>query len=232
MYNITENTMVEEKSDRLYELLLLLYPEPYLKKFGREMLYTFQDMRDEEQSRHGMVGVAFWSSILIDTLLSALHEHREVIRKDGMKKYLYQTLKLNNYNLVSLVLLLPYFVMMVIDLTGRVLQGDLRHYNPATYAALSQTPLYWYPILFTWVIIFPILAIIISLIPLALNSGKVSVPGIAYLRQYTGSVILIMIAVLLLAMVKLHDFLPCLVHNISSNGFRDLPSIISLCRKA
>jgi hypothetical protein len=232
MYNITENAMVEDKSDRLYILLLLLYPEPYLKKFGMEMLYTFQDMRDEERARHGMVGIAFWSGILIDTLLSALREHNEVIRKDGMKKYLYQTLKLNNYNLISLVLLLPYFIMTVIDLTGRILQGDLGHYNPSTYAVMSQTPLYWYPVLFTWVIIFPILAIVISLIPLTLNSRRVPVPGVAYLRQYAGSVILIAIALFLLAALKLHDFLPCMVHNISMNGFRGLPSIISLCRKA
>jgi len=232
MYNISENTMVEEKSDRLYEMLLLLYPEPYRKKFGREMLYTFQDMRDEERTKDGMVGIVFWSGILIDTLLSAFHEHKEVIRKDGMKKYLHQTLKLNNYNLVSLILLLPYFIMACIDFGGRILQGNLGHYNPATYAALSQTPLYWYPILFTWVILFPILAIVISLIPLAMNSKKISWPDIAYLKQNPGSVILITVAVLLLAMVKLHDFLPCLVYNISMNGFGHLPSIISLCRKA
>jgi hypothetical protein len=232
MDNISENAMVEEKSDRLYELLLLLYPETYRIKFGREMLYTFQDMRDEERAKRGMAGVGFWSGILFDTLLSAVHEHREVIRKDGMKKYLYQTLKLNNYNLVSLVLLLPYFIMACIDFTGRILQGNLGHYNPATFDALSQTPLYWYPILFTWVILFPILAIVISLIPLAMNGKKMAWPGIAYLRQNPGSVILITIAVLLLAMMKLHDFLPCLVHNISMNGFGHLPSIISLCRKA
>jgi hypothetical protein len=232
MYNISENAMVEEKSDRLYEMLLLLYPEPYRIKFGREMLYTFRDMRDEERTKHGMAGVVFWSTILFDTLLSAVHEHREAIRKDGMKKYLHRTPKLNNYNLVSLILLLPFLLMAGIDLISRILQGDLFHYNRAAYAAVSQTPLYWYPILFTWVILFPILAIIISLIPLAMNGKKMAWPGIAYLRQNPGSVILITVAALLLAMVKLHDFVPCLVHNISMNSFRNIPSIISLCRKA
>ena len=232
MYNISENAMVEEKSDRLYEMLLLLYPEPYRIKFGREMLYTFRDMRDEERTKRGMAGVVFWSTILFDTLLSAVHEHREAIRKDGMKKYLHRTPKLNNYNLVSLILLLPFLLMAGIDLISRILQGDLFHYNRAAYAAVSQTPLYWYPILFTWVILFPILAIVISIIPLALNSRKVSVPGVAYLGQYAGSVILIALAAMLLAFIKLHDFLPCLMQNISMTGFRDLPSIISLCRKA
>ena len=232
MDNISENARVEEISDRLYEMLLLIYPEPYLKKFGREMLYTFQDMREEELAKRGMVGVVFWCGIIIDSLLSALREHNEVIRKDGMKKYLYQTLKLNNYNLVSLILLLPYFIMAVIDLTGRILQGNLGHYNPATYAALSQTPLYWYPILFTWVILFPILAIAISLIPLAMNGKKIAWPDIAYLRQNPGGVIVITVAALLLATIKLHDFVPCMVHNISMNGFNNLPSIIALCRKA
>ena len=146
-----------------------------------------------------------------------------------MKKYLHQTLKLNNYNLVSLILLLPYFIMACIDFGGRILQGNLGHYNPATYAALSQTPLYWYPILFTWVILFPILAIVISLIPLAMNSKKISWPDIAYLKQNPGSVILITVAVLLLAMVKLHDFVPCLVHNISMNSFRNLWEAALLC---
>ena len=235
MYNISENTMVEEKSDRLYEMLLLLYPEPYRKKFGREMLYTFQDMRAEEQTKHGNAGIDFWSSILIDTVLSALHEHGDILRKEGMKKYLHQTLKLNNYNLISLILLLPFLLMGCIDFAGRILQGDLGHYNPGTYAALSQTPLYWYPILFTWVILFPILAVVVSLIPLAINSKKSSWRGIDYLKQNPVGVIIITVGILLLAAVKLHDFLPCMVHmvhTISLQGFGKLPTIISLCRKA
>ena len=160
MVSLSEDAIVEERSDKFYEMLLLLYPEPYQEKFGREMLYAFQDMRAEERTKRGNAGIGFWSSILIDTLLSALHEHGEALRKEGMKKYFYQTLKLNNYNLVSLILLLPFFLVGCIDFMGRVVQGNLGHYNPATYAALSQTPLYWYPILFTWVILFPTLAII------------------------------------------------------------------------
>jgi len=232
MINLIEDGMLEDKADRFYELLLLLYPEAYRNRFGVEMLYTFQDMRAEEQTKHGNAGIDFWSSILIDTVLSALHEHGDILRKEGMKKYLHQTLKLNNYNLISLILLLPFLLMGCIDFAGRILQGDLGHYNPATYAALSQTPLYWYPILFTWVILFPILAVVISLVPLAINSKKSSWSGITYLRQNPVSVVIITVGILLLAAVKLHDFLPCMVHSISLQGFGKLPTIISLCRKA
>ena len=235
MINLIEEGTIEDRGDRFYETLLLLYPEAYRNRFGVEMLYTFQDMRAEEQTKHGTTGVGFWSAIVIDTLLSALREHGEALRKEGMKKYLYQTLKLNNYNLVSLILLLPFLIMGCIDFAGRILQGDLGHYNPATYTALSQTPLYWYPILFTWVILFPVLAVVISLIPLAINSKKSSWRGIDYLKQNPVSVIIITVGILLLAAVKLHDFLPCMVHmvhTISLQGFGKLPTIISLCRKA
>jgi hypothetical protein len=232
MINLIEDGMVEDKADRFYELLLLLYPEAYRNRFGVEMLYTFQDMRAEERTKHGTTGVGFWFTILIDTLLSALREHGEALRKEGMKKYLQQTLKLNNYNLVSLILLLPFLIMGCIDLAGRILQGNLGHDNPAIYAALSQTPLYWYPILFAWVILFPILAVIISLIPLAINSRKSSWRGFDTLKQNPVSFIIITVGILLLAAVKLHDFLPCLVHSISLQGFGKLPTIISLCRNA
>ena len=235
MINLIEDGMVEDQADRFYELLLLLYPETYQNRFGVEMMYTFQDMRAEERTKHGNVGIGFWSGILIDTLLSALHEHGEALRKEGMKKYLQQTLKLNNYNLISLVLLLPFLIIACIDFAGRILQGNLGRYNPAAYSVLSQTPLYWYPILFTWVILFPILAVIISLIPLAINSKKSSWRGIDYLKQNPVSVIIITVGILLLAAVKLHDFLPCMVHmvhTISLQGFGKLPTIISLCRNA
>jgi len=232
MINLIEDGMVEDKADRFYEMLLLLYPEAYRNRFGAEMLCTFQDMRAEERTKHGNAGIGFWSDILIDTLLSALREHGETLRKEGMKKYLQQTLKLNNFNLVSLILLLPFLIMGCIDFAGRILQGDLGRYNPATYAALSNTPLYWYPILFTWVILFPILAVIISLIPLAINSKKSSWHGIDYLKQNPVNVIIITVGILLLAAVKLHDFLPCMVHSITLQGFGKLPAIISLCRKA
>jgi hypothetical protein len=232
MVSLLQDAMAEEKSDRFYETLLLLYPESYRNRFSLEMLYTFQDMRAEEQTKHGTTGVGFWTSILIDTLLSALREHGEALRKEGMKKYFYQTLKLNNYNLISMILLLPFLIIACIDFAGRILQGDLGHYNPGTYTALSQTPLYWYPILFTWVILFPILAVIISLIPLAINSRKSSWRGIDTLKQNPVGVIIITVGILLLAAVKLHDFLPCMLHSISLQGFGKLPAIISLCRKA
>ena len=232
MVNLIEHGMVEDKADRFYELLLLLYPEAYRNRFGVEMLYTFQDMRAEERTKHGNPGVGFWSTIVIDTLLSALREHGEALRKEGMKKYLQQTLKLNNYNLVSMILLLPFLIMGCIDLAGRILQGNLGHDNPAIYAALSQTPLYWYPILFTWVILFPILAVIISLIPLAINSKKSSWRSIDYLKQNPVSVIIITVGILLLAVVILHDFAPCMVNNIMLQGFGHFQSIISLCRNA
>jgi len=232
MINLIEDGMVEDQADRFYELLLLLYPETYQNRFGVEMMYTFQDMRAEERTKHGKVGIGFWSGILIDTLLSALHEHGEALRKEGMKKYLQQTLKLNNYNLVSLVLLLPFLIMGCIDFAGRILQGNLGRYNPAAYSVLSQTPLYWYPILFTWVILFPLLAVIISLIPLAINSRKSSWRGIDYLKQNPVSVIIITVGILLLAVVILHDFAPCMVNNIMLQGFGHFQSIISLCRNA
>ena len=61
--------------------------------------------------------------------------------------------------------MLPAFTVFMIDILGRIAQGDLTHYNRGIYNFLSHTPLYWTPVLFTWIIAFPAIAIILEIIP-------------------------------------------------------------------
>src|SRR5207248_2005156 len=103
---------------------------------------------------------------------SVVEQHVYLMAKYGMKRYLQNTLHMNKYNIIGGILLLPFFIMMVIDTLARVIQGDLFHYNRSVYAFLSHTPLYWFPVLFTWTFLFPFLAIVLNLIPIVIQGTR------------------------------------------------------------
>ncbi|SRR5258708_22323 len=167
-----EKSLVITKGYVFYKSLLLLYPDIYRKKFGQEMLILFADIYKETIAKKGKVGFVFWFAVFLDTTKSALEQHLQLVKKQGVKKYLQNTLRINRYNIIGALLLLPFLSVFVIDLVARISQGDLVHYNRPVYNLLSHTLFYWTPILFIWVILFPTLAILVNLIPLIQNIVK------------------------------------------------------------
>src|SRR5258708_16859826 len=156
------------------------------------------------------------------------------MQKLGMKKYIRKTFHINKYNTIGFLLLLPFFSIFFIDLIARIAQGDLTHYNRPVYAVLSHSLLYWFPVLFTWVIIFPTLAVLLNIIPLlkAFNKRHNDILQFSFIKQNIFSLLILVIGIGFLALIKLHDFAPCFVHGILRLGFEKVPSVVSYCRTA
>jgi hypothetical protein len=233
MHN-TEKSVVVSTSYIFFKNLLLLYPNRYRKKFGQEMLFTFDDLYQEKLHRDGKIGILFWVVIFFDITKTAFEEHGIEMKKKGMKRYVQKTLNINKYNIIGALLLLPFFSVFFIDLAARIAQGDMIHYNRRIYAFLSHTIFYQTPVLFIWVILFPILAAILNLIPvLQNNKNKQESPfHFSFVKQNLISLSLIAIGLGFLAIIKLHDFAPCIVHGLIHIGVGRLPYIISFCKNA
>lgn len=208
----------------LYKTLLSFYPYQYRKRFGAEMLFVFEELYKEEIAKNGKTGPRFWFSIIRDATQSIIVQHLDSMKKQGIRKYLQQTLHINKYNLVGFILLLPILIVSAIDLISRIMQGNLFRYNRATYAFLSHSFLYKFPVIFIWVVLFPVLAVAINIIPLITKRDKKHINIL--------SVVVLIAGLSFLAMIKLHDFAPCVVHGLFKVGIGQLPHVISVCRKA
>lgn len=63
-------------SDRLYRIVLKVYPRGFRDEYEEEMALTMRDQARESWARHGRVGViALWLRVLLDTAWSAFVEH-------------------------------------------------------------------------------------------------------------------------------------------------------------
>jgi hypothetical protein len=163
MYDATELS-VPANAEKLFNFLLFFYPKQYRKKYEQEMRLLFQDMYQEELIKKGSISLTFWLAQFGDITKSVSEQHINMIQKQGMKKYLEQTLHINKYNVISGIFLLPVIFMTLVEIISRIAQGDLTHYNRPVYAFFSHTFLYWTPIPFIWVILFPLFAALISFI--------------------------------------------------------------------
>ncbi len=233
MYD-TKTIQLPEKAEKLFSLLLLFYPKEYKKKFGNEIQILLKDLYQEELATRREVEIWFWISKSMDIIKNAFIQHIDLINQQGMKKYLKSEFNFNRYNLIGTIFLTPALTVFAIDLISRVIQFDLVHYNRPVYNFLSHTPLYWYPVLVTWVIVLPTLAVIINLIPLIKNmqSKKKSIYVKLFNKQNLFSLIILFLGLMFLAIIKLHDFAPCILHGLILKGFSNLGLIINMCRNA
>ena len=221
-------------AEMFFNFLLQFYPESYRKRFGQEMFLVLNDTYQEEVEKKGRVGFGFWLSQIGDITQSILGQHIDEIYNKGMKKYLQQTLHINKYNVIGGIFLLPVFTVFLIDLIARIVQGDLVHYNRPVYALLSHTPLYWTPVLFTWIVVFPLLAIGFNFIPLIkiLIKKNNNIKSWQFLRQNLVSILLFGFGAFFILLVKFHDFGPCMLHGLARLGFEHFTHIVAVCKNA
>ncbi len=229
------DAIVIAKRDRIiFNLLLMLYPASFRKHYSREMNTLFEDLYKEELENHGRITLRFWILQVVDIIKGSVSEHIHMIRKRGLLRHLMTVFHLDQYNVLGGILLLPVLVMVAIDGISRIIQGDLIHYNRPVYTFLSHTPLYWFPVLFTWVILFPLCAVILNMIPLAkkviARHGKVL--NRSFVIANGAGIIVIMVGLSLLAMIKLHDFVPCMIHGLLQKGAGFLFPLLNRCRNA
>ncbi len=230
----TINISIPKKAERIFGLFLSFYPKVYRQKFGNEMRLVFYEMYQEEILTNGKIRFGFWIWQFSDLSNNALKEHVDLIEKKGIKKYMQQTFNINKYNIFGVILLLPAFIVFCIDLGSRIIQGDLVHYNRPVYKLLSHTPLYWTPVLFVWVIIFPLLAVGINLIPIITKAVKDRdhLKSKTFIKQNFTTLLILTFGLFFVLLVKYHDFAPCMVHGILKVGFGQLDHIVEVCRKA
>lgn len=221
-------------AEKFFTAFLLLYPESYRRKYGQEMLLVFQDMFLEEQSKKGYVGIEFWFQQSADAMQSIVTQHLSIIMKNGFKKYLQKTLGMNTYNIIASFFLLPIFLVLFIDVISRVVQGDLTHYNRPVYTLLSHTFFYYTPVLFIWVILFPLVALLLTLFSLVKNNKltKKTLFSRVFVQKNIWNLLMLSFILGFLALIVLHDFLPCTVHGIFRIGIQNLPQILAICRNA
>src|SRR5690348_6004667 len=67
-------------SERLYAVLLRLYPAPFQEEYGREMRAVFRRRWREESGMAGRAWLAL--SVVADTMLTSLQEHGSTLRQD------------------------------------------------------------------------------------------------------------------------------------------------------
>jgi len=231
------NTQLVTKTnpaEKIFDALLLLYPEHYRKQFGKEMKIVFYDMYQEELARHGSVGIRFWISCISDCIKSVVEQHITEIHKKGMKRYLQQTLHINKYNIIGGIFLLPFMTLLFLDVMGRILQGDLVHYNRAWYAAITHSVLYKEPFIIKTIFIYaPVIAIIINVIPFLRSLQTINKPTIyKLLFANLFSFIILGMGLFFLVIIYGHDVVPCMAHGLQIKGITNIQTIISVCRNA
>jgi len=63
-------------SERLYSLILALYPRQYRHEYGVHMARTFRDSLRDQYHRNGLLGlIEVWGPTLIDAVFTAITEH-------------------------------------------------------------------------------------------------------------------------------------------------------------
>lgn len=237
MYDSHKTILIPDKALTVYKVFLFLYPKQYRKRFGLQMLYTFQDLYQEEIHKNKHINGRFWILLLLDILQSTCEQQKDVIQKNGMRNYIQQTLHINRYNIIGSILLLPFITLMAMDLIGRIVQGDLFHYNKSFYAFISHTFIYASyngksPFLWTALIFFPILAILTNIVPLLFTLQKKGTKKrtISIITSNTPAFLVLGIGLFCLFMIYGHDIIPCTIHGILRKGFTDFFNILNYCR--
>jgi len=234
MNNSKSIALANTKDHIFLKVLLLLYPLPYRKHFENEMVLVFNDMYEEELQEYGKIRFIFWFSQAIDLLKSVFEQHEDFLRKYGVKKYTRNILHLNKYNILGVFFLLPFVSVFFIDVISRIVQGNLSHPNELVLHGLYNTPLYWFPILFTWVIIFPLLAFAVNVIPLVIKllmKGR-KFTNVLFIKENIVTIAISLTGIFVISLVTLHDFLPCLINSLLVHGGSNLGNIILVCRNA
>jgi hypothetical protein len=71
-------------SDRLYKLMLMVYPAEFRREYEREMAQVFRDCCRQQRQQDGKLGLArLWVRMFLDLLRTVPAEHLESLRKGG-----------------------------------------------------------------------------------------------------------------------------------------------------
>lgn len=78
------------QAERIYSLVLCLYPKAHRQTFGPLMLQAFRDSYNDVKTTEGHVGVRFWMGVIEDELRSIVRERVSALRGGvDMRSYIY-----------------------------------------------------------------------------------------------------------------------------------------------
>lgn len=72
-------------AERLYTLLLLLYPRAHRRIYGPLMLQTFSDSWRDARATRGRLGPGFWLGVAGDEVKSLAREHGAALRASTLR---------------------------------------------------------------------------------------------------------------------------------------------------
>ena len=130
-----------------YQALLLLYPKAYRHHYGNDMVQTLSDMLDGQDSRLGQAKV--WLRVSLDLPVSIVQQNLVTI--GGSMHSIPHYIKWSG--LVGALMLVPFTAAVVANMISVAASGH----------PLYQTWLWSLPILRTWVLILPGLALALAL---------------------------------------------------------------------
>lgn len=94
MFNCFSNKKLTT-SDRLYKLLLVVYPAGFRRKYGQEMAQVFRDCHRQQMREGGKQGVVrLWVRVVLDLIRTAPEEYLQSLGKGGMVMKALQKLSL------------------------------------------------------------------------------------------------------------------------------------------
>jgi hypothetical protein len=71
-------------SERIYRLLLVVYPPAYRREYGPLMIQAYRDLCRNSYRQRGILGlVSLWSRLLADLVTSAIRQHLDALREGG-----------------------------------------------------------------------------------------------------------------------------------------------------
>ena len=73
-------------AERLYHILLFVYPAEHRRAYGSLMAQLFRDLGRDAYREHGLTGLMrLWSRVLVDTAVSATVEHLHALQEGGYR---------------------------------------------------------------------------------------------------------------------------------------------------
>lgn len=185
-----------------YRRLIQLYPKSYRDRFADPMLQTLADMLDNEVS--GARRAAIWIRTSAELPVGLIRQNAinlGIATMDQMPRYIKQN------GLIAGLLLLPFVLALIANWLDKLI------YNHTLY----NSWLWSYPLLLTWVLILPALALVIALSSYAVylrqSNGTSFFRTILDIRRNWPVTTVGVMATGIILMVFFHDSIHCLIHN-------------------
>ena len=203
-----------------YELLLLTYPKKYRQEYAQEMRQLFYDLYEEKRNQKGGVAFGFWIRLIWDIFVSTIDQHWQLGQKIGARKYFSEIWGFNKFFIVSLILIVPFLSLTLINFGTQFLVG---RYN--FFQSLYQNP-FWLPFIGIIAIILPTFVIFLNLYLLVTDSRNTK----QKLKPYFWNYLIMFLAFIPFVLLFGHDIVPCTIFEIKQHGILNLFDELNYCR--